>query len=316
MAQTLSTPNKMIINDFTHFLKENGYTNNHNRKPLSDQIKTEEIPVEYWQTEIQPNPNFQLYQHPRKRTLIVEIVGNLWSFMTELSIKYLKELGVQPKVIQVYSEKSNNKIFEIESIPNPLFVIQQHFNDDIENSLDFKLIIQMGAVSTKIINKKHQIKPGKLASPLRKIPLPMRIKSTVAPSQIMFKRRKLSQLARREIEEPETPIPPPIQPKEEDPIVVYHLPILDTLSKPQQVILKEILRRPKKKVQSNHIAKKTNLEQDLIRTVLRELVDKNVLRVSSGWYILKKPPDAKDESETMPPKTKLKKTARKKRRRH
>jgi len=302
MAETLSDPNKMIITDFIQILKNNGYS----KQSSTSNDPSRDLSTESWSTAIQPNPIFQFYQHPTKKTLVIEMLGNLYSFMTEICLRYFKQLGLQPKIIQVYSTTKNEKLFEIESIHNPLFIIQQHFENEM--IIDVKLVIQMGAIKTQ-----SSIKPRRKALPLGRITGGMRIKGSFAPSQVMFKRRKLSQLARRDLPEPETPYIPPIKPKEVDPIVTYHLPILDELNESQQIILKEILRRPKKKVQSNHIAKKTNLEQDLIRQVLRELVEKNVLRVAAGWDTLRKPADTKTEIE--PPKLKTKKPRGKRRKR-
>ncbi|MHA2363745.1 MAG: hypothetical protein ACXAC7_07290 [Candidatus Hodarchaeales archaeon] len=304
MSQSISAPNQMIVTDFLRFLKQNGYMKEEydpSTKTLDAKNEIVVLPPN------EPNPAFQLYQHPTRRTLIVEILGNPWSFMVEISLKYFKELGVQPKLIQVYSPDGREKLFEIESIINPLFIIQQRLYERKDFFDDIKLVIQMSAVSSF-----KKLPSVRSVSGTKKRPR-LRIKAPVAPSQVMFKRRKLSQLTKRDIPDPEPMVVTPATPVQE-PEIEYTLPILDELSEPEQVILKEILKRPKKKVQSNHIAKKTNLDQDLIRNVLRKLVERGVLRVSSGWYILKKPPTKADEKEPETTTSKPSKTKSKRRR--
>ncbi len=45
--------------------------------------------------------------------------------------------------------------------------------------------------------------------------------------------------------------------------------------------------RRKKKVQSNILAQKLNMSQEEVKNILRDLVDKGWLKVTSGWYILR-----------------------------
>lgn len=51
--------------------------------------------------------------------------------------------------------------------------------------------------------------------------------------------------------------------------------------------IKAIKDRPNLKAQSNLLTKPTGLKQSILKEVLRNLVEKGILRVSYGWYILK-----------------------------
>ncbi|MFW9856085.1 MAG: hypothetical protein ACFFFG_13605 [Candidatus Thorarchaeota archaeon] len=51
--------------------------------------------------------------------------------------------------------------------------------------------------------------------------------------------------------------------------------------------IKAIKSRPNLKAQSNLLTRPTGLKQSVLKEVLRNLVDKGILRVSYGWYILK-----------------------------
>jgi hypothetical protein len=274
-SMEMTNHNKIVIDSIFNLLKQSGYT-------LHEEEKKLEITIEH----SEPNlPFFFIQQEPKKKTLIIEITGSPWNIITELSFRYLKELGVTFRRVDVYSMYDNEKLFEIEGMvfPNILFTIQQRLQDRDMFNQDIKLVFH---ISTLSVGKKTPTDPKPI---LKRPKIPIRglktrgIKPMISP--VMFKRSKLSQLAKRDIPEPEpvyvTP-PKPEIPEE------YNLPILDELEEDERTILKEILKRPKKKVQSNHIAKHTNLEQEVIRDVLRELVNKGLLKVTSGWYVLKK----------------------------
>jgi DNA-binding MarR family transcriptional regulator len=51
--------------------------------------------------------------------------------------------------------------------------------------------------------------------------------------------------------------------------------------------IKAIKSRPNLKAQSNLLTRPTGLKQSVLKEVLRNLVEKGILRVSYGWYILK-----------------------------
>ena len=208
----------------------------------------------------------------------------------EFLFRFLKELGVNYRSLEVYSIPDQDKLFEIDSstTQNMLFTVQQRLYDRNLFNSEVVMILNLNAYA---VGRKKTIKAP---SPLMKPKLP--IKKALGVSPVMFKRSKLSQLAKRDIPEPEPVIVAPPEP-EIQPEDVVDLPILQELSDNEQTILREILKRPKKKVQSNHIAKKTNFEQDIIRDVLRDLVNKGILRVSSGWYVLKKQPSGKDDDD-------------------
>ncbi len=56
----------------------------------------------------------------------------------------------------------------------------------------------------------------------------------------------------------------------------------------ESIVVNALLERPKYKAQSNLIARSTGIPQDQVKATLRGLVKKGVVRVSSGWYVLRK----------------------------
>ncbi len=278
-SELYTEPNQIVIKYLSNFLTKSSYS--------KAETKNNEIlldPVEG------NNPSLKIKQEPKRKTLIIEIVANAWHPIVEFLFRYLKELGVNYRSLEVFSIPEEDKLFEIDSSTtlNMLFTVQQRLFDRNMSNSDVVMVLNLNAyaVSKRLTTKSP--------SPLIKPKLP--IKTTLGVSPVMFKRSKLSQLAKRDIPEPEPVIVAPPEP-EVQPEDVVDLPILQELSENEQTILREILKRPKKKVQSNHIAKKTNFEQDIIRDVLRDLVNKGILRVSSGWYVLKKQPSGKDDEE-------------------
>ncbi len=59
------------------------------------------------------------------------------------------------------------------------------------------------------------------------------------------------------------------------------------LTQLESLVLDAILARPKKKAQTNFLAKTMSLEVDKLKEALRSLVDKQYLEVSYGWYVAK-----------------------------
>ena len=55
----------------------------------------------------------------------------------------------------------------------------------------------------------------------------------------------------------------------------------------ERLIIDAIVARPKQKAQSNLLSKSTGMPQEAVRKILRLLVNKGVLRVHAGWYVLK-----------------------------
>ena len=279
-SESFSGPNNIVIKHLSDFLVKSAYTrtNTKNNEVLLD-------------PEQGTYPSIKISQESKKKTLMIEMVGNPWNPLVEFIFRFLKELGVHYRSLEVFSIPENLKLFEVDSSTthNMLFTVQQRLFDRNFYNAEVVMILNLTAYA---VGRGPAIKSP---SPLMKPKLP--IKSPLGVSPVMFKRSKLSQLAKRDIPEPEpvvvTPPEPEIQPED-----VVDLPILQELSENEQTILKEILKRPKKKVQSNHIAKKTNFEQDIIRDVLRDLVNKGILRVSSGWYVLKKQPSGKDDEDS------------------
>lgn len=288
----LSNQNKIVIDSLFKFFEQGGYSKVENKK-------TQEIYFDSTLEGSQPSVSFK--ENKERKTLIIELLGSPWHIVIELAIRYLKELGVTFKSVIVNSTTDSEKLFEVDPsiFPNLIFAVQQRLKDRNLFNSEINLIIE---ISTFTIGKKQVSSPSPL---LKKTRIPIK-----GPSPVMFKRSKLSQLAKRDIPEPEPVYVPP--PKPEIP-EEFNLPILDELGEDERTILKEILKRPKKKVQSNHIAKHTNLEQEIIRDVLRDLVNKGILKVTSGWYVLKKQSEeAKEEEKRKNKRSKKKKSSRKK----
>ncbi|MFX1251229.1 MAG: hypothetical protein ACFFCZ_06450 [Promethearchaeota archaeon] len=59
------------------------------------------------------------------------------------------------------------------------------------------------------------------------------------------------------------------------------------LTQLESLVLDAILERPKKKAQTNFLAKTMSIEVDKLKEALRSLVDKQYLEVSYGWYVAK-----------------------------
>jgi predicted transcriptional regulator len=61
------------------------------------------------------------------------------------------------------------------------------------------------------------------------------------------------------------------------------------LSDSEIQVIKALLQRPQYKAQSNLLTSEVKLSKDQIKQVLRELVDKDICKVTYGWYTLKNP---------------------------
>jgi len=67
--------------------------------------------------------------------------------------------------------------------------------------------------------------------------------------------------------------------------------------------IRAIKSRPNLKAQSNLLTRPTGLKQSVLKEVLRNLVDKGILRVSYGWYILKDKHILEHKRGEIPPET-------------
>lgn len=63
-------------------------------------------------------------------------------------------------------------------------------------------------------------------------------------------------------------------------------PGLAGLNENERLVLEAIAARPKQKAQSNLISKSISLPQETVRRILQQLVNKELLRVQAGWYVL------------------------------
>jgi len=61
------------------------------------------------------------------------------------------------------------------------------------------------------------------------------------------------------------------------------------LNSAEEKIIYALLQRPQNKAQSNLLTTDVKLPKDQIKQVLRDLVDKDICKVTYGWYMLKNP---------------------------
>ena len=73
------------------------------------------------------------------------------------------------------------------------------------------------------------------------------------------------------------------------PIVDYRIPKGLKLNSAEEKIIYALLQRPQNKAQSNLLTTDVKLPKDQIKQVLRDLVDKDICKVTYGWYMLKNP---------------------------
>ena len=243
-----------------------------------------------------PNPTFAIIKDPETQKVSLIIMGSVFSYMTERTIRFFRDSNISLQNIEVYDISTDEKVLELSPSKSnsPLLELQQELTEHGWANYDFKIISELvvsrptkQSAITSIVNE--AIEPEKpIVKGLSPFVTPYR------PSAIMIKPKKFSQL---KVTEPvDLDIAPqpsnktekknddPNTTTETDAISLIEIPLNDD----EKAILREILKHPKRKVQSNHIKKKTGLDQEVIRNTLRDLVDKNILRVSSGWYILKK----------------------------
>jgi hypothetical protein len=271
----------MILKEFKRMLHNLGY---------NSQDMTEEPPN-------QPNPTFAVIRD-KKNIISLVIFGSVFSYVVERAIRFFRYFSVVIQSIEVYDISSDENLFNVRSqgTENIFQELQDRLVEKNWENYDFKFVVKLGTAS-----KPTQLKKGKTPAIIPAMVRPTPVNATkkyvtpFKPSPVMLKSRKLSQLKRRVSEEVDLTPTPPIQSKEKEEKTEGELQeeILKSLTDAplnddERTILKEILKHPKRKVQSNHIKKKTGLDQEVIRATLRQLVNKNILRVSSGWYILKK----------------------------
>lgn len=270
-----------------------------------------------------PNPTFAIVKDPKTSIVSLVIIGNAFSYVTERTIRFFRNLRIIPQHIEVFDLDSDDLIFEVKpgTTDTPFYTFQKKLADKNWADYDFRIVIQLSSIGKQTrssIPQKSPVQDKKKASK-KKTSAGMPFVTPFKPSPVMVKPRKLSQLklheqseeellkaaqSRKEAKEKEK------QAEKEKGDEIQIPTSVGELSENEKIILKEILKRPKRKVQSNHIRKITGLDQDVIRNTLRELVDKNILRVSSGWYILKKSIAAPLSSKTQDSSTTKRATVR------
>ncbi|MHA1331325.1 MAG: hypothetical protein ACTSR2_09625, partial [Candidatus Hodarchaeales archaeon] len=70
---------------------------------------------------------------------------------------------------------------------------------------------------------------------------------------------------------------------------VFRVPEGMTLTPAEKKVIQALLERPQYKAQSNLLTADVKLPKDQIKQVLRELVEKDICKVTYGWYMLKRP---------------------------
>ncbi|MCK4847921.1 MAG: hypothetical protein KAT16_02740 [Candidatus Heimdallarchaeota archaeon] len=70
------------------------------------------------------------------------------------------------------------------------------------------------------------------------------------------------------------------------------------LTKSEVDVIQALLQRPQFKAQSNLLTSEVKLSKDQIKQVLRDLVEKEICKVTYGWYALKNPNQFQDSSKT------------------
>ena len=245
----------------------------------------------------QPNPSFAVIKD-EKNVISLVVFGNVFNYVVERAIRFFRSFSVIILSIEVYDLSNDEKVLEEYSRgkENIFLELQDRLIEKGWENYDFKFVVKLGTANRSSSSRKMPLKPGRITPP-RGIPSKMKMPfvSGIKPSPVMLKSRKLSQLKRRETDEDDLTPVTPVKKKEKEEKTEEEIQeeILKSLTdaplnNDERSILKEILKHPKRKVQSNHIKKKTGLDQEVIRATLRNLVNKNILRVSSGWYILKK----------------------------
>ncbi|OLS24318.1 MAG: hypothetical protein HeimC3_20360 [Candidatus Heimdallarchaeota archaeon LC_3] len=245
----------------------------------------------------QPNPSFAVIKD-EKNVISLVVFGNVFNYVVERAIRFFRSFSVIILSIVVYDLNNDEKLFDIYSRgkENIFLELQDRLIEKNWDNYDFKFVVKLGTANRTSTTRKIARRPiGITQSRGTRSEMKMPFLSSVKPSPVMVKSRKLSNLKRRETDEVDLSPITPVKKKEKEEKTEEELQeeILKSLTdaplnEDERSILKEILKHPKRKVQSNHIKKKTGLDQEVIRATLRNLVNKNILRVSSGWYILKK----------------------------
>ena len=277
-AITYRPPSEAILTDFKRMLRNFGY---------SSHGVSEEPPT-------QPNPTFGLVRDQKSGEISLVIIGNACSYMAERAMRFFRDARVLPQQISVFDLNTEDRVLLVSNKGNQSLYLQ--LQSDLDNHqwdiYDFKFVVRLGS-SPRVPS--IDLKPAASLPPRFPFPSPIKGGPSVAPfkpSPVMLKSRKLSQLKRREEEDidfaPQNMNTVPGQDLEATQEEILNSLSESPLNESEKAILREIIQHPKRKVQSNHIRKKTGLDQEVIRNTLRDLVSKNILRVSSGWYILKK----------------------------
>ncbi|MFX1514166.1 MAG: hypothetical protein ACFFCQ_16435 [Promethearchaeota archaeon] len=135
-------------------------------------------------------------------------------------------------------------------------------------------IIKQKSTKKIVPNKSFAKKAGVRVGELKKILLDLQKKGYLFMIQggFILNKEKITNLTQKSIEEK-------LFPKEKEERGLTDI---------ESIIVNALLERPKNKAQSNLLARSTGIAQDQIKGVLRGLVKKGVVRVSSGWYVLRK----------------------------
>ena len=82
-SESFTEPNRIVIKQITNFLTSSVY--------IRTETKNHEILLDPSEGN---HPSLKINQEPKRKTLIIEIVANVWHPVVEFLFRFLKELGV------------------------------------------------------------------------------------------------------------------------------------------------------------------------------------------------------------------------------
>ncbi|MHA2299013.1 MAG: hypothetical protein ACXAEU_12355 [Candidatus Hodarchaeales archaeon] len=275
-----------VVDKFSSFLRTSNKFKNVEKSWKDNKSLLEAEP------EILGGPQLTFALNHLKGSFLLLIRGNFGHFLSEY-VRFIESLGLTAVKIQLADLDGEDNYYQSSWKQDKRNMIP-HFMTKAsdEGWLYGEFVIKIYFLRGKKKDAKER-KMDDLAAHSSYSSYP----GTSQPTEIMYRERKLSKLARREVSDPVILTPRISHVKsaviEEKPRQEY-LDIYDQadIDHNEKLVLKEIMARTKRKAQSNHLKKTTGLDQELIRKILRGLVEKGVLQVSSGWYIL---PDKMDE---------------------
>ena len=167
-----------------------------------------------------PNPTFAIIKDPETQKVSLIIMGSVFSYMTERTIRFFRDSNISLQNIEVYDISTDEKLLELNPSKsnNPLYELQQELTEHGWSNYDFKIISEL-VVSRAV----KQSAVTSIANELVTTEKPV-IKglspfiTPFKPSPIMIKPKKFSQLKTTETNDSEllSPIPNKTEKKTQD----------------------------------------------------------------------------------------------------